>query len=322
MKLLERYLQAVRWALPRAKADDMVAELRDDLATRIEDREEALGRPLTDEEESALIKEFGHPLMVAARYRPQQWLIGPDVFPFYKFVLQIVLLAVVGIQLAVAGARILFADNPVSHVVGPAIGGIWLSILISGGIVTLTFAVLERVGFPAKHLQSWKPEQLPPLHQHRKSVGESVFEVTASVLFLLWWVGLIHLPWTAGYGFRLEMAPIFAQLFWPILLLAAARLVLNLIDWFRPGWAAVRGTIEVATTLAALVLLVIIYHAGHWAVVTPLGMPADKAAAIEASVNLSLKISLVVAAVVWVWQCLLVLWRLVRGRTSPAATAI
>jgi hypothetical protein len=47
MNLLERYLQAIDWALPRGKADDILAELRDVLTMRMEDREEALGRPIT-----------------------------------------------------------------------------------------------------------------------------------------------------------------------------------------------------------------------------------------------------------------------------------
>jgi len=59
MDLLDRYLHAVRWTLPRAKADDIIAELRDELVTRQEDREESLGRPLTQDETSALLKEFG-----------------------------------------------------------------------------------------------------------------------------------------------------------------------------------------------------------------------------------------------------------------------
>src|SRR4051812_24565928 len=108
--LQERYLHAVRWALPSGKADDIVAELRDILASRQEDREEALGRPLTADETSAMLKDFGHPLIVAARYRPQQSLIGPDVFPFYIFVLRIAVLISLGIQAAVAAARIVFGD--------------------------------------------------------------------------------------------------------------------------------------------------------------------------------------------------------------------
>jgi hypothetical protein len=58
----------IRWNLPRAaKADDIAAELRDVIASRIEDREESLGRPLAEKEVSALLREFGHPLVVAAR---------------------------------------------------------------------------------------------------------------------------------------------------------------------------------------------------------------------------------------------------------------
>src|SRR3954470_22856019 len=90
MDLFDRYLNAIRRNLPRDKADDIVAELGDALASRVEEREDALGRALTPEEVKALIKDFGHPLVVAARYRKQQWLIGPDVFPFYVAVLRIV----------------------------------------------------------------------------------------------------------------------------------------------------------------------------------------------------------------------------------------
>jgi hypothetical protein len=35
------------------------------IASRIEDREESLGRPLGEKEVSALLREFGHPLVVA-----------------------------------------------------------------------------------------------------------------------------------------------------------------------------------------------------------------------------------------------------------------
>ena len=43
MDLIDRYLTAIRWNLPRAaKADDVIAELRDLIASRVEDREELL----------------------------------------------------------------------------------------------------------------------------------------------------------------------------------------------------------------------------------------------------------------------------------------
>ena len=46
MDLIERYLAAIRRNLPVDKAADVTAELREDLFSRIEEREAALGRTL------------------------------------------------------------------------------------------------------------------------------------------------------------------------------------------------------------------------------------------------------------------------------------
>ena len=322
MNLLDRYLDALRWALPRAKAEDILAELRDVLMMRVEEREEALGRPLTDQEMSALLKEFGHPLLVAARYRPQQWLIGPDVFPFYMFVLRVVLVFVICIQVVIASARYLFSGGMAVQVFGPALGGLWMSVLTSVGIVTLIFAVLERWGFPANHLRKWKPEQLPRPNDPKQSVWESLFELTAGTLLLAWWIGFVHLPWVAGGGgFRMEPAPIFAQLYWPILGLLVAKLVHSLIVWLRPDWRLVRGVLAAATMIAGIALLAVIYKAGHWAIIVPAGMPADQAAQLDHAVNLGLSTAFVPVGVVWLWKSAVSLWRLWRERGSIAPAA-
>ena len=52
MDLLARYLQAVRFFLPRGSQDDIVRELEEELRAQMEDRESQLGRTLTDEERS------------------------------------------------------------------------------------------------------------------------------------------------------------------------------------------------------------------------------------------------------------------------------
>ena len=323
MNLLDRYLDALRWTLPRNKADDILAELRDVLTMRVEDREEALGRPLTDAETSALLKDFGHPLVVAARYRPQRWLIGPDVFPFYAFVLRIVLAIVICVQVVIAAAKYLFGGSMAVQILGPTLGGAWTSVLVSAGIVTLIFAVLERIGFPADHLRNWKPEQLPRPNDRKQSVWESLFELTAGLLFLGWWVGLIHLPWAlGGNGFRMDPAPIFGQLYWPILWLLVAKLVHSLIAWLRPDWRLVRGALAAGTMIAGIVLLAIIYKAGHWVTIVSVGMPAKDAVQLEQAVNLGLGIGLLAVGVIWIWQCAVALWRLWRGRgdfVPPAA---
>src|SRR5215475_15228174 len=92
MELLDRYLQAVRFWLPKAQQDDIIAELSEDLQSQIDDKEEELGRCLDKEEVSAILKRCGSPILVASRYRPQTYLIGPALFPIYAFVLKMVLL--------------------------------------------------------------------------------------------------------------------------------------------------------------------------------------------------------------------------------------
>ena len=71
MDMLEDYLRAVSRLLPKDKRDDIIAELRDEILTRIEAKEEELGRTLTPDETEQLLRDFGHPIVVAARYREE-----------------------------------------------------------------------------------------------------------------------------------------------------------------------------------------------------------------------------------------------------------
>jgi hypothetical protein len=318
MDLIERYLNAIRRNLPAANADDIVAELRDALASRIEDREEELGRPLRPAETEAMIKDFGHPLVVAARFRKQQWLIGPDVFPFYLSVGRIVLLTVAAVVVAVGLVQVLFGDREPVQALLQTIGGLSSSLLISLAIVTIVFVVLERTGFPIDHIGAWNPAQLPDIGDEQPGPWKSAAEVALSVAFLLWWSGIVRLPFPAGSAdFRIEPAPIFAELYWPILILASARLVHNVIQWLRPRWKLVRALTDGLTAIGGLVLIALLYRAGHWATIVPTGIPVSQAAQLETSLNLALKIAIVAIAVIWSFACLGSLWSLSRSRLRP-----
>ena len=56
MDLIERYLHAVKTHLPAKQQDDVVAELAEDLRSRVDDREAELGRPLDEDEVVAILK--------------------------------------------------------------------------------------------------------------------------------------------------------------------------------------------------------------------------------------------------------------------------
>jgi len=81
MELLDRYLHAVKFWLPKAQSQDILAELSEDIHSQIEEKETELGRKLNDSEVEAILKRLGRPVLVANRYAPQQYLIGPVLFP-------------------------------------------------------------------------------------------------------------------------------------------------------------------------------------------------------------------------------------------------
>jgi hypothetical protein len=92
MELLDRYLRAVEFWLPNEERGDVIDELSDDLHSEIEEKRTAAGRAPSDDEIAAILKEHGHPMLVAGRYLPQQYLIGPTLLPLYRFVLRVILL--------------------------------------------------------------------------------------------------------------------------------------------------------------------------------------------------------------------------------------
>jgi hypothetical protein len=315
MDLIDRYLHAVRRNLPPAKADDIVAELRDDLMSQKEDREEGKGRELTRDETSALLKDFGHPLVVAARFRKHQYLIGPEVFPFYLSVMRVVLMIVVAVIIAVSVGKALTGGGQPFVIWAESMSGIFASVLVNAAIITIVFAVMERVGFPAEHLVNWVPDNLPDVVDKRQGPWESAIEVGLSIAFILWWTGTIHIPWkTGGADFHIEPSPIFMQLYWPILILASARLVHNLLQWLRPRWKTFLGLSNAATALGGLAILFLVYQSGHWVTVVPTGMAIEQAAKLQESLDLALRIAFVVVAIVWTLGAVGGLWRMVRRR--------
>jgi hypothetical protein len=76
-ELLDRYLQAVRFWLPKSpRHEDVLAELGEDLRSQIEEKETELGCSLSAQETAAILKGCGSPMMVAGRLGPRRHLIG------------------------------------------------------------------------------------------------------------------------------------------------------------------------------------------------------------------------------------------------------
>jgi len=160
MTLIDRYLHAVRSFLPASRQDDIIRELSDDIYSQAADREEALGRPLTDAETGALLRQFGHPMLLAAKYRPQRQLIGPPLFPFYWFALKTALGAALIVHGAIALAMVV-GGQPADRIIGPLAAFPFGPAVTVFGWVTLAFAGIQMVMPHLRGIDAWNPDRLP-----------------------------------------------------------------------------------------------------------------------------------------------------------------
>ena len=167
MELIERYLTNVRVLLPVSRREDVTAELRDALMTLRDEQEGELGHPLTQEEDEGLLRDIGHPVLVAAHYQHQQCLVGPELYPVYIFTLKFVLV-IIAVVAVVFGIVTAIAS---SGAAGAAVGRT-LAIASTGafgavGAITLIFAALQQ-RLPQLHfLKNWRARDLPRLRSLR-----------------------------------------------------------------------------------------------------------------------------------------------------------
>lgn len=267
MELINRYLQAVRFWLPKAHRDDIVAELSEDIRSQAQERERELGRKLDDAEVAVLLKRMGPPLKVASRYLPQRHLIGPVLFPIYVFVLKIVVVLclapqVLGWLAAAAVGSGLGADTGTS--LRHSLGAFCLSVFCSIGIVTFVFAVIERTKPGAMLGEEWSPLKLPAMRDpQRIPRSSSIFELVFWPVFLAWGSANLGLRTVFEvWGTRITVAPSWRYFFCGFMLLALAQVALSATNLFRPRWTRGRALVRLVLDCAGAVLLCALLKAG------------------------------------------------------------
>jgi hypothetical protein len=322
MELLERYLQAVRFWLPKAQQNDIIAELGDDLRSQIEDKESTLGREITEDELASILQQTGYPMRVAARYQKQQSLIGPALFPIYKFVLKIVGLAYLVPWLLVWVAMVIFvpsqrADNAVLTVLG-GWARLWSNAFVVFGIVTLLFAVLERFQASLSGLHKWDPRKLPALPKRKgKDKGrvpraESVFELIFSVLFIAGWLVLPEIAAAMFSPFNkiLAATPALQYYYLPVLLPTVIAMVQQGVNLVRPQWYWLRPLTRLVTTAIILGIVESMLKVSPYFTLVNPAKDAVRYGQLELVLNqaslwsmICFAIALCIALVVYAFQC-------------------
>ncbi|MCP5094204.1 MAG: hypothetical protein GY943_01495 [Chloroflexi bacterium] len=228
-EMIDRYVNEVGEHLPRKSRADIEMELRSLLHDALEEQS---GGESTPKMTAALLQEFGHPEEIAAKYRPEEVLIGAQLFPVYRLVVTITLVVIGALHLLAMGLGLW--KTGASEIFSTMLDSIFSfgrSAILNAGIVTLIFAVIERVAgdsleIPATESKSWDPFELPAMkNPDRIDRGELFVGIFFSLLFIGW---LNFFPnWFGGVEFSGEDSGIFVLL---------APQFLQHIPWLTASW--------------------------------------------------------------------------------------
>lgn len=264
MEMIERYLEAVKFWLPKRQKNDIIDELSADIAAQVEEREASLGRKLSEAEVEAILKEQGRPVVVANRFLPQEQLIGPLLFPVYSFVLKIICLcyllpwALVWIGMMTFDRAYRAQQTHISWfaAVGSAWGAWWTMAFVAIGTVTLTFAILERVQAKSHFLDDWSPRKLPPVRNPNQIPrANSIFELAVTLLFFIWWaLNASPRVFNLGSTVSIELGPQWVWFFSAYLVLAAANAALAAANLLHPYWTVSRAGLRLLSNCIGAVL--------------------------------------------------------------------
>jgi len=242
MDLLERYLQAVGEHLPPATREDVLAELRANLEAEMAERAGGRETAPTESEVADILKAHGRPMLVAAKYLPQRYLIGPEFFPFYLLTLRKAAPLVVLFYFAGHLASFVFSKSAgvFATSMARAFAQLVPVLLIFWAAVTITFAVLDYVW--TQHgkgagWNAWEPEKLPPLAHpaKQKSLAGRIADLVVHSLWLLYVLAIPRHPYLIlGPGSlflsRLSagFAPVWRPFYVAIIVLLVAQLIIKL----------------------------------------------------------------------------------------------
>ena len=344
MELLDQYLKSIRSCLPAGQRDDIVNELSENIHSQIEDKESELGRPLNEAEVRAILKQLGHPLVVASRYRQdqrsvafgRQW-IGPVLFPFYIKVLSFNL-GITGIVILIVLAALFASGHSVTVV--NTLSALLYQFLIQFGVITLIFTIADRHW--AKFADRWDPQGLKhPWHPAfgmetawkgaRSSAPEprqvSQFDSVAQFVALGVAIGWLRVIQASPFMILgpaaafIQPAPVWHQFYWPVVLWALAGMAQAGVNLIRPDWVRFRSVFRIVNGLAWMTILLFLLRAGNWVVLADRpGVSTESYRRTVDILNQYLGYTLIGLAVVTAFSMLLEVRRLFRSSQGQTAS--
>ncbi|MDR2166837.1 MAG: hypothetical protein LBE35_03165 [Clostridiales bacterium] len=216
MELIQKYVYAVTKRLPKNQRDEVERELEANIA-------DMLPESPTEAEIEAVLLKLGRPEALAAEYLPKKFLISPQLYGFYIYVLtRCIIPMMAGISVALAVLDGLDGGMSVFMLISTAISHFAFVTLPQGLFwTTLGFVIYERAGTKEKE---WNPKDLeavPAAKSRAISRSDSLSELVGAIAS----VGLILVATFITRGeslFNAETITFFLPFFAALIALAAA----------------------------------------------------------------------------------------------------
>ncbi len=258
--LIEAYVTDVAVQLPRRQRNDVAFELRALLGEELQAKAQASGRVVDAAMTTDLLRDFGHPDVVAARYRPVLTIIDPvDGYTF--------------VRATVVGLAIIWGAGLLKEVLQPVESGSdlimalarwWLGTVISSlwwpGVLVSYFAIAAWVRRRWPSTGEWKPRSRYQVTGGRTSMVLAMVGITLGLLVLIDPRGALEL------FFGTQLAPVaydaltytgsFRQLQGPILFVVLLLNIPLMVGVVASGrWSASLRRFELALEVMVCVVM-------------------------------------------------------------------
>lgn len=262
--LVERYVHQVGRYLPKKERADIEAELRSLIQDQLDDRFE--GSP-SQADIASVLTELGDPRQMAASYNREQYLVGPDLYPYMMMILRHVWVIVptVVIFLNLFGAMVSSQPITLLNLLVETLVALLQSTLIFSAVVVLIFGFIQRIITELDEKEkAFDPLTLPKVDDpHTVDRFEATFGIIIGTFMLL---VLLYFLQVGGLTLRFNLSDpgdvIPVPMTWLILLIGTIIAMLIMHGWVlrRNRWNVTLWLTETILEVFGMVCLYFVVY--------------------------------------------------------------
>jgi hypothetical protein len=274
---IDRYVNAVGRLMPAKQRADVEQEIRSLIGDELD---AALPPDRSPDEETVfgVLRRFGKPEEIAARYRPPAYLIGPALYPTYRTVLGVVLGVVAAVTLF--GAALAVGTSSAGWDPLGILGNLFSGLMQVFAWVTIVFALIDyfqrrEASFKASVEAvtgagaAWDVQSLPPVQDDdRAKVGELAGTIIGATIGIFVFNSLLHdgVPYRTSADGEWQTLQLLTPEFWRyvpwLTALWLLEIALSAYVLARGRWSNMTRWLEVVLNVLSIAVTFIILTGG------------------------------------------------------------